>query len=240
MSQEKSEALVLRGVDFSETSRIMTFLTPGRGRLSCIAKGVRRKNSALAPVLDTMNRVELVYYWKEGRAIQNLAEASLLDPFGAVKSDLERGAHAAFPLEIALNVAHDNEPCEDFYGTLLGGLEALKGWRGDPAAHCAWQAARLMAAAGFRPELYQCVHCGGEIGDNSGFDFDAGAVCARCAPAWRIARTARDDLRALFGGADSCPALAAPREAFRLVRRYVARQTECDYRSLRVLDEMFP
>jgi len=239
VSQEKSEALVLRGVDFSETSRIMTFLTPGRGRLSCLAKGVRRKNSPLAATLDTFNRVELVYYWKEGRAIQNLGEASLLDSFSAIKTDLERGAHGAFALEIALNVAHDNEPCEDFYAALLGGLESLKTWGGDPAAHCAWQAAQLMVAAGFSPELYQCVHCGGEISDNSGFDFSAGATCAGCGPGWRIARTARDDLRALFGAKLACPSVVNPREAFRLVRRYVARQTESDYRSLRVLDELF-
>lgn len=27
-----------------------------------------------------MNRVELVYYWKEGRSVQTLGEASLLEP----------------------------------------------------------------------------------------------------------------------------------------------------------------
>lgn len=239
MSQEKSEAHVLRGVDFSETSRIITFLTPNRGQLACIAKGVRRKNSPLSAVLDTMNRVELVYYWKEGRSVQTLGEATLLEPFSRIKSDLERGAYAAFPLELALKVAHENEPCGDFYTALSRGLYSLNAWDGDARAHCCWQVARLLASAGFTPELAECVQCGREIGDNSGFDFRAGAVCATCTPDRRIDRATRDDLRALFSMDAVCPPLASAATTFRILRAYAIRQTETDYRSLRVLDDMF-
>jgi DNA repair protein RecO (recombination protein O) len=239
VSQEKSEAHVLRGVDFSETSRIITFLTPARGQLTCIAKGARRKNSPLASALSTMNRVELVYYWKEGRAVQTLGEASLLEPFPRIKSDLERGAYAAFPLEIALKVAHENEPCHAFYSAFSRGIYSLNAWDGDARAHCCWQVARLLAAAGYTPELHECVQCGREIGDNSGFDYRAGAVCGTCTPDRRIDRATRDDLRAVFGAELACPALASAEITFRVLRTYAARQTETDYRSLRVLDEMF-
>lgn len=239
MSQEKAEAHVLRGVDFSETSRIITFLTPERGRLTCIAKGVRRKNSALAPVLGTMNRVELIYYWKDGRSVQTLAEASLLDGYPNTKRDLERGAFAAFPLEIAARVAHENEPSRAFYAALSDGLAGLEAWRGDARAHCCWQVARLLEAAGFAPDLAHCVHCQREIGDNPGFDLAGGAVCARCDAERRISGAVYGSLRALFSARDGCPPLASVPEVFRLLRAYTRRQTESDFRSLRVLDEMF-
>ena len=239
MSQEKSEAHVLRAVDFSETSRIVTFLTPERGQLACIAKGARRKNSPLASVLGTMNRVELVYYWKEGRSVQTLGEASLLEPFSRIKSDLERGAYAAFPLEIALKVAHENEPCRSFYEALSRGLYSLNAWDGNARDHCCWQAARLLATAGFTPELFECVQCGREIGDNSGFDFGAGAVCGTCTPDRRIDRDILGDLRSVFAMESSCPPLASAAITFRIIRGFAIRQTETDYRSLRVLDDMF-
>lgn len=239
MSQEKSEAHVLRGVDFSETSRIVTFLTPARGQVTCIAKGVRRKNSPLSAVLDTLNRVELVYYWKEGRSVQTLGEATLLEPFSRIKSDLERGAHAAFPLEIALRIAHENDPCPDFYRAFSQGLYSLNAWDGEARAHCCWQVARLLAAAGFTPELRECVQCGREIGDNSGFDYRAGAVCATCTPDRRIDQATRDDLRAVFAAESVCPRLTSAASTFWVLRTYATRQTETDYRSLRVLDEMF-
>lgn len=240
MPQEKAEAHVLRRVDYSETSRIVTFLTPRRGRLACIAKGVRRKSSPLAGVLDTMNRVELVYYWKEGRSVQTLADASLLEAYPGVKNDLERGAFAAFPLELALHVAHENEPSENFYAAFSAGLERLNDWRGDPRAHCAWQIARMLAAAGFEPSLRECVHCGRAIGDNPGFDFEGGAVCGACPAPRRVSRETLASLRALFAAAAECPHVPAPRDAFQLLRGYTARQTESDYRSLRVLDDLFP
>jgi len=237
--QEKAEAVVLRGVDYSETSRIVTFLSPRRGRLTCIAKGARRKNSALSPILDTFNQVELVYYWKEGRAIHTLGEASLLHGFPGIKRDLERSCFGALPLELASRTAHDNEPSEAFYDALLQGLKGLEGWKDSARFHCAWQVARLLAAAGFAPELAHCVHCGGEIGHNPGFDMDSGGVCGQCPSERRYGPGAYAALADLFEAADRCPPVAHEATVFRMVRAYMIRQTETDYRSLRVLHDMF-
>ncbi len=239
MSQEKAEALVLRGVDYSETSRIVTFLTPERGKLTCIAKGVRRKNSPLASILDTFNQVELVYYWKEGREVHTLGEATLLHGFPGIKRDLERCSFGAVPLELASRTAHDNEPSHDFYRTMLAGLSDMERWRGTARIHCAWQLARLLVSAGFAPELGHCVHCEGKIGHNPGFDLDGGAVCDRCPAERRYARPIFDALAALFQATEGCPQVEHEELLFRLVRAYMTRQTETDYRSLRVLHDMF-
>ena len=125
MPQEKTEAVVLRGVEFSETSRIVTFLTPRRGRVACIAKGARRKGSPMAAVLDTFNRVDMVYYRRQGRQVQTLAEAALLDGFPGLKGDLDRSLFAAIPLEIAFRVAHENEPSEALYAALASIISEL-------------------------------------------------------------------------------------------------------------------
>lgn len=240
MPQEKAEAHVLRQVDFSETSRIITFLTPRRGRLACIAKGVRRKSSPLAGVLDTMNRVELVYYWKEGRSVQTLADASLLDGYAGIKSDLERGAYSAFPLEIVAKVAHENEPSEAFYAAFSRGLNSLGAWDGDARAHCCWQIALLMQAAGFAPVLDRCVHCGRPPGDSPGLDLNGGVACARCRSERPLTAPAYRALVMLFGARDACPLSESVPGLFGALSAYVVRQTETNYNSLRVLNEMFP
>ena len=108
MPQERTEAVVLRGIAFSETSRIVTFLTPGRGRLACLAKGAYRRRSAFGGALDTLNRVELVYYWKSSRSVQPLAEVSVLDAFPGIKTNLEKATCAALPLELAYRVTQEN------------------------------------------------------------------------------------------------------------------------------------
>ncbi len=252
MSQEKSEALVLRGVDFSESSRIVTFLTPARGRLACIAKGARRKNSRLGPILDSLNRVEIVYYYKEGRQVQNLAEASLLDGFVALKGDLERNAYAALPLEIAYKAVHENEPSESFYARLVGGMADLGLWPGHAGWHVAWQVLHLLAEAGFAPQLDECVSCGRVLGkDAVGFDWSAGAVCARCAPRQRIAAGTFSALCALRAATEGCPVQdgkggdservseTVVREVIDVLSAYAARQLDSDLRSTRVLRQLF-
>jgi len=239
MSQETTEAVVLRGVEFSESSRIVTFLTPARGRLACIAKGVRRKNSPLGGVLDTFNRVELLYYWKEGRQVQNLAEATVLDGFRGFKSDLERLTYAGFPLELAGKVAHENEPSQRLYTALVHGLERLDGWTGDVRAHTAWQVLRLLCAAGHEPVLDRCVLCGGAITAAPGFAFEGGVTCRNCRADRRLSEPAYAALCALRAAEDNCPEVGEAAEVLQVLRQYAVQQLETDFRSVRVLDEMF-
>lgn len=238
MPQETSEAVVIRGVDFSETSRVVTLLTPARGRVAVLARGARRKNSPLTATLDTFNRVELVYAWKDGRGVQTLVEASLLDGYAGIKRDLERGAHAAFPLELAHKVAHENEPSGPLFAALVQGLDALDKTDAGAVAATAWTVLRMLRVAGFAPALDACARCGGALGAGARFAWDGGAVCARCGGDQPLDGRALAALRAMAAadrpGGDT-PGDAA---AFALLRRYAAHQIEAGFRSLRVLDQL--
>ncbi|MCP4641881.1 MAG: DNA repair protein RecO [bacterium] len=240
MSQERTEAIVLRGVDFSETSRIVTFLTPDRGRLACMAAGARRSKSGLAPVLDTFNRVELVYYWKDGRSVQRLAEASLLDGYGTLKADLDKTVLAAFPLELVLKTAQEDEPSEDLYATLVRGLEELSAWSGSPWTHTAWHVVQLLAHAGFAPALDP--EGGMPAADGSvRFSYAHGVVASGEPNDRTLTKDGRTALASLSEAPEACPADVDPeagREVFHALRGYVTRQLETDLRSLRVIEQV--
>jgi len=238
LSQERTEALVLRGVDFSETSRIVTFLCPDRGRLACMAKGARRKNSPLAPVLDTLNHVELLYYWRDGREVQTLAEVSLLDGFTGIKADLAKASFASFPLELAAKTAHANEPSRELFLALIRGLRSLNTWTGAAAVHAAWQALALLAAAGFEPSLDLCAVCGAPVDEAHGFTLSGGATCAACPAERRLSAAQYKALRALSGARDACPDIEAAPGLCGLLSAYAAHQLETEFRSIRVIAEM--
>jgi DNA repair protein RecO (recombination protein O) len=243
VSREKSEAIVLRGVDFSETSRIVTFLTPDRGLLGCIAKGVRRKNSRFSGVLDTFNRVELVYYWKDGRNVQNLAEASLLDAYMPLKRDFERHAWAAFPLELALKSAGEHAPHRELFDALVSGFDSMKHWRTGAVWHVCWQAFRLLREAGFEPDLDRCIRCGAAVEGPAGFSLEGGALCPDHADNRRLTVPLLTALRALRDAPAACPDAPAgetARAVFGLLHRFSAYQLETGFRSVRVLEELFP
>lgn len=239
MSQEQTEAIVLRGVDFSETSRIVTLLTPDRGRLVCMAKGARRARNTTGAALCTFNRLEIVYYWKDSRSVQQLGDVTLVDSYEAVKGDLDKATYAAFPLELALRIAHENEPSHELFDAVIRGLENLNEWNGDARTHACWQATRILSAAGFEPAMDMCVLCGAPLSDVHRFSFEGGTTCADCPSDRKITRREYDWLVALITGTTKCPETKVDKSIFDLVQRYAARQLDSDFRSVRVIQEMF-
>ncbi len=151
MAYEQTEAIVERKVDFSETSVIVTFLTPDRGRMACLAKGARRKGSPLGTALDTFNRLELTYTWRDSRQVQNLIEVSVIDAYGFLKRDMGRSAAAALILEAASRVCFENQPVPELYEVLTRGLERLSGKDNVPFAAAADGLYALLEASGIGP-----------------------------------------------------------------------------------------
>src|SRR4051812_29305369 len=62
----KTDAIVLRSMRYGEADRILHLFTPERGRLSAIAKGVRRARSRFGGRLEPYFRLRLVLY--QGRS----------------------------------------------------------------------------------------------------------------------------------------------------------------------------
>src|SRR3954454_25292831 len=62
----KSEGIVLRSIRYGEADRILHLYTPHHGRLSAIAKGVRKAKSRFGGRLEPVFRLDLVLY--EGRS----------------------------------------------------------------------------------------------------------------------------------------------------------------------------
>lgn len=239
MSQEKTEAVVLRGVDFSESSRIVTFLTPDRGKLACMARGVKRPKNQLAALLDTFNRLELVYYWKDSRSVQQLGDTTLLNNYDGIKTDLDKVTYAAFPLEIAYKVSHENEPSMELYATLLQGLDGLAQWHGDIRLHVSWQVLQLLNVAGYEPSMECCVDCGRDVEKSPGFAYRGGVTCPACRTDRKLSNKDYEALMALATDRDKCPDINDGPDVFGLLRTYASNQLDTSFRSVRVIDQMF-
>lgn len=238
VSLERTEAVVLRGVDFSQTSRIVTFLCPERGRLSCMAKGVRRPKSELSGVLDTFSRVEVVYSWKVSRSVQQLVECSLVNGYTALKNNLEKSTYMAFPLELAYKTAHPNEPSENLYDALVAGFEGIESWAGEARDYCSWTVLRLLSAAGFEPAVRACCLCGEAVPAAPGFSFEGGVTCSSCRSDRSLSAEGYRALRESVESALVCPEAKQPEELFDLVAGYASGQLDCSFRSLGVINQI--
>lgn len=174
-----TEAIVLSRLDYGEADRILTVFTPGMGKLGIIAKGARRQKSRSGPQLDYFARV--ILQMARGRDLDVVTGAETMASFGRLREDLAAYGHASYFAELVRALTQDREENRRVYELFAKSL-ALLDEGVDP-----WPVARhfelvLLAALGYRPELYECVHCHDtlEAITNAYSPLQGGALCPRC------------------------------------------------------------
>src|SRR5690606_27473744 len=89
MRQIVTLGIVLRRTNFKEADRIITVLTPDHGKVSVIAKGVRRAKSKLAGGVELFSLSEITYL--PGRSsLSTLVSARLRTHYGSIVNDIDR------------------------------------------------------------------------------------------------------------------------------------------------------
>ncbi|NIP85675.1 MAG: DNA repair protein RecO, partial [Planctomycetales bacterium] len=77
MAAEKATAIVLRLIEFSETSSVVTFFTREFGKLGALAKGARRPKNPFDSALDVLSLCRIVFLRKSSGGLDLLTEAKL-------------------------------------------------------------------------------------------------------------------------------------------------------------------
>jgi DNA repair protein RecO (recombination protein O) len=196
----KTEGIVLRSLRYGEADRILHLYTPDRGRVSAIAKGVRRAKSRFGGRLEPFFRLNLVLY--EGRSdLLTVTSAETVAAYPRLREDGRSLDGAARACEAVARVFDDGDPHAGVYHLLANELALLDG---DPAragrANALAFRLKLLLAAGFAPHLAACASCG-ETEHLMGFSGAAGGVvCAACeASAFPLDQDAHDFLVAALG-----------------------------------------
>ncbi len=159
MAITKAEAIILRSRKQGETSKILTLYTREYGKLSAMAKGSRGTRSKYLGALETLNHVSLVFYKKEGRGLQYLSDASIINSFPSLHAQLGKMALAAVACEIIDKSEEDDHQHPEQFQLLLDTLEALNhSTSGLRNILRAFQV-QYMSMAGFEPMLHECHFC---------------------------------------------------------------------------------
>ena len=183
MAYERTDAIAIRHVDFSETSRVVTFYTREFGRITTMAKGAKRRSSKVAGHIDLLSHCEIVFVSRTKRdAMHILTEAAVHESFVPIRRDLTRFYAACHGASLVENMTAREDPNEELFDELLGLLRRLAGGI-DPAVALFAFEVRLLGQCGFMPELSRCVCCGKEEHRHVSFSPDRGGiVCGDCAP----------------------------------------------------------
>jgi len=196
----KTQGIVLRSLRYGEADRILHLYTPDRGRVSAIAKGVRKTKSRFGGRLEPFFRLNLVLY--EGRSeLLTVTSAETIAAHPRLREDARALDGAARACEAVARVFDDGDPHAGVYHLLANQL-ALLDHEPQHATRANALAFRLklLLAAGFAPHLASCASCG-EPEHLVGFSGAAGGVvCGACeAGSFALSQEGHDFLVAALG-----------------------------------------
>jgi len=121
----RTEAVVLRSLDYGETSQIVTLLTREKGKLGVMAKGARRPKSSFGATLQPMAYTQVVFYHKPTRDLQILSESSHVESFHQLRRDLESITIGLRIVELVDALVEEESPQPEVFGMVVRALRRL-------------------------------------------------------------------------------------------------------------------
>jgi DNA repair protein RecO (recombination protein O) len=150
-----TQVICLRAYDFGEADKILHFYSPDHGRISAIAKGVKKAKSKLAGACELLNLSEVQL--SKGKNLDLLCQYQPKETFIGLRSDLLKLAYGLLFSDLINQTAIDMDSEATFH-TLKQALNLL-----DQAVEAQiipigleFQLT-LLHAAGFHPVLNECI-----------------------------------------------------------------------------------
>lgn len=159
----RGEAIVLQGIDFKEADRILTIYSREHGKLSVIAKAIRKPTSRLGFGLDHLSQVRVTL--AHGRTLDTVTNAELIDAHLELAGDIEGYAYASHLAELVHRLTQERQENRLLFELLAGGIRAIADGL-DPFAVARYCELALFSILGFRIELYRCINCGRDLQAN--------------------------------------------------------------------------
>jgi DNA repair protein RecO (recombination protein O) len=181
MSTEKTDALVIRLAEFSETSRVVTFFTRDFGRISAIAKGAKRLKGPFEAALDLLAACRIVFIRKSSAGLDILTEAQLLSRFKPIGRELDRFYGGYYLAELLAGLTEEYDPHPQLYDQAIGTLTRLQ--EGNAKIAVIRFELTVLREIGQLPVFERCVECGRPANADGTWRFSVsqgGLICPTC------------------------------------------------------------
>jgi len=175
----RTRAIVLSHIEYGEADRILRLFTLEKGKISVIAKGVRKIRSRKAGHLEPFTHVNL--FLAKGRNLDIITQAETIDPFLGLRDNLERLAFASYVMELLDRFTYEEGQNVGLFRLLVNTLSRLEDQPNTETVVHFFEV-RLLDLLGFRPQLFECVECGDEITEQDQYfsPLLGGVLCPKC------------------------------------------------------------
>lgn len=142
----KSVGVVLKRTNFGEADRIVTIFTRNLGKITALAKGVRKINSSRSGSIEPGTEAE--FFFVKGKGMEILTQTRLIDSHAKARLNLVRTTQTFQLLEIIDLLTVENQDNEAVYQLVTDTLEFL-GRDGKQKKYLLEQIRLILQALGF-------------------------------------------------------------------------------------------
>lgn len=177
----KTKGIVLKSIDLNEADKIITIFSKDSGKISAIAKGIRKTGSKFGARLEPFTYVDLFIH--KGRSLDIITQAEIISPFLKIKADFDKITYGLAILDLIDKVSQEGEVNRNLFTLFISALETLDLLdKNVELFYVAFQL-KLMAVSGYLPRFSSCVSCHTKFDDleNLRFSFEGGGIiCLDC------------------------------------------------------------
>ncbi len=189
MSIDKTEALVLRKMDFRETSLIADFYTREYGKVSGLLKGIRAEPQKFASSVEPFSHNEIIFYRKRNSSLHLVSACDARENFAGIRQDIAKTGIASYMMEFIGAVMQQEDKNAEIFDLALASLKELAATNNPDKIGTIFKI-KMLALSGFKPHFDSCVSCSDRLMGESRFSLILGGLlCPRCAKKDAASRT---------------------------------------------------
>ncbi|MBQ8654096.1 MAG: DNA repair protein RecO [Clostridia bacterium] len=181
MRQTDHTAIVLRNAPYKDNDRMLTLLSPTKGRVDALARGCRKPRSPLLNASELFALGDFDFYERGGR--MTITSASLIETFYPLRADFDRLAVGTYLLGLCEASAQPGQNCQELFMLLLHTLSRLTFSAQEWKPLLAGFLLHYAAIDGVKPRLNHCITCGKRLAEEEPVYFDlneGGLSCHGC------------------------------------------------------------
>lgn len=149
---ESTTGIILRTRPLTETSLIVHWLTPERGRVATVAKGARRPKSTFHGKLDLFYHCDFSFSRSARSELHTLREVVVRDTHEKLRHELGWLQQAAYAAALIEQTTETDTPLPEVYALFAGMLGFLPGQPARPRAVFAFEL-KLLRELGLEPDV---------------------------------------------------------------------------------------
>ncbi|RAP20860.1 hypothetical protein C2W64_03827 [Brevibacillus laterosporus] len=175
----KWEGIVIRSVDYGESSKVVTLYTREYGKVGAMARGAKKPRSRLAAVSQLFTHGYYLCKKGTGTGMPELTQGDTLHSFKDVRQDLMLTAYSAYMAEMLDRLTEEREPNPYLFQLLVHTLQYMDEGK-DAEILCRIFESKMLILAGIRPHVESCISCGAEAEPYTFSVTHGGLLCRRC------------------------------------------------------------